>query len=494
MLRTSYLLSTAAIAVVVSLGDATAQDAIPSDGAVHPFRGDIDPFRGDIDPFRGDIDPFGGDINPNAGDINPFRGDIDPFYGDISPFWGDINPFWGDINPFRGDIDPFWGDINPFYGDINPNSGDINPFTDTSVIGDYWLNTGPLWGDINTAWSAAGSDDDQLELVSEQLVVMFNDARLVWDPAVMAYTGQGFDAAFLNPLLAEYGIDLDDEDSLEELDAYERSAFFLDWYDGLMAYSGMDRVDHWMPAVNWRPAITQDQGEGHDAIVGLLDTRISANDDNIAYLVNVGGYQTSSHGHGAAVASLIAARHDGEGVMGIAPRATVLAYNPFDASGTANLADVTTGVQTLFVLVANVVNMSLGYPGFVFNQQMADIFTDASMRPYEGNTVFVIAAGNDGVTQTGDVNWAADAATDNLIFVGSVDPTETISFFSNRPGEACLVVGNVCNEEDKLKYRFIVAPGELLLASDNNGGTTRVSGTSFAAPLVTGAISLIHDR
>ncbi len=43
-------------------------------------------------------------------------------------------------------------------------------------------------------------------------------------------------------------------------------------------------------------------------------------------------------------------------------------------------------------------------------------------------------------------------------------------------------------------YRYIVAPGELILVSDNHGGVTRVTGTSFAAPLVTGAIALLQDR
>jgi Subtilase family len=42
--------------------------------------------------------------------------------------------------------------------------------------------------------------------------------------------------------------------------------------------------------------------------------------------------------------------------------------------------------------------------------------------------------------------------------------------------------------------RFIVAPGELILVSDGAGGVTRMSGTSFAAPLVSGAIALIQDR
>ena len=42
--------------------------------------------------------------------------------------------------------------------------------------------------------------------------------------------------------------------------------------------------------------------------------------------------------------------------------------------------------------------------------------------------------------------------------------------------------------------RFMVAPGELILLPDGLGGFVRRSGTSFAAPLVSGAIALLHDR
>lgn len=518
MLRQFYLMSVASAAVLAPLNGAYAQETTDQPSAtaedlLYPLKGDIDPFKGDIDPFKGDIDPFAGDINPFAGDINPFRGDINPFYGDVSPFWGDINPFWGDINPFKGDIDPmsgdinpFWGDIDPFSGDINPQSGDIDPFSgdiqpfDGGLDGlrNYWETVGPQWGDINAQWGALGAygSDTQAAYASVltdlQSMVSFSDTN--WNSAVMSTTGQSFNVAFADPLFAKYGLDLSDASTLENLDAYDRSRFFMEWYDGLMAYSGMDRVDHWMPAVNWTPAITQDQGEGHDAIVGLLDVRISTSDDNIQYLSNLGGYDVSVNEHGAAVAGLIAARHDGEGVMGIAPRANVYAYSPFDNSGSASWKDVTDGIHVLADAGANVINMSLGYPNFVFHQKMANIFTDPSMSVHQDNTVFVIAAGNEGKTQTSDVNWDAGVSTDNLLLVGSVDPTLTVSYFSNRPGEACFSVNNTCNEQDKLKYRFLVAPGEMLLVSDNNGGTTRLSGTSFAAPLVTGAVSLIHDR
>ena len=333
-----------------------------------------------------------------------------------------------------------------------------------------------------------------LNTLRDDIQAMIDYSNTTWGAAVTAETGQSFQAGFADPLLAQYGIDLSNPASFENIDAATRSAFFLDWYDGLMAFSGTDQVDHWMPSVNWTPAITQDQGEGHDALVGILDVRISSTDNNVAFLQNVGGYNVSPNEHGAAVASLIAGRHDGEGVMGIAPNATVLAYSPFDASGSTNWTDVTTGVQTLAGLGANVVNMSLGLPTYTFHQDMADIFSSTTMQGYTDDTVFVLASGNDGVVQTTNVNWSATADASNLLIVGSVDPANNISFFSNTPGESCLLVNGTCSEENKLKYRFLVAPGELILVSDNAGGTTRLSGTSFAAPIVTGAVSLIHDR
>jgi len=493
MKRQSYLQSVAAAALMVSLEPAFAQqsgfDYTPTSSIL--ISGDIQPFSGDIDPFSGDIDPFSGEINPFSGDINPFRGDVDPFYGDISPFWGDIDPFWGDIDPFSGDIDPFWGDIDPFAGGTSPVTDGLEG------IGAYWKQVGPLWGDINSDWAALNSDNSNAAAntaLRDDIQSLVDLSATTWGAAVTAGTNQNFEAAFADPLLAKYGIDLDDPSSLANVSAIDRSRFFLEWYDGLMAHSGTDQIDHWMATINWTPSLTQDQGEGHDAIVGLLDVRISTTDDNVQYLQNVGGYTYSPNEHGAAVASLIAGRHDGVGVMGIAPRATVKAYSPFDSTGSSNWTDIQNGVNTLAYYGANVINMSLGIPTWTFHQNMADIFQDSFIQAFGADTVFVLASGNEGSVQTTDVNWSADAKFDNLLFVGSVDPNKNISFFSNTPGEACLTVNGVCDEANKLKNRFLVAPGELILVSDNNGGTTRLSGTSFAAPLVTGAVSLIHDR
>ena len=43
-------------------------------------------------------------------------------------------------------------------------------------------------------------------------------------------------------------------------DETDRALFFLEWYDGLMNFTGTDHVDHWMKTVNWSPALTRAQG------------------------------------------------------------------------------------------------------------------------------------------------------------------------------------------------------------------------------------------
>jgi hypothetical protein len=267
----------------------------------------------------------------------------------------------------------------------------------------------------------------------------------------------------------------------------------MDWYDGLMNYSGLDHLDWWMAAADWTPQVTKIQGAGAGTTIGLLDATVVGDPDIASNLTFASGYVNGLDGHGTSVASLMVAAHDGQGVMGIAPRASVVAYNPFDQTGTASFADVTKGILALKGAGASVINMSLGVSGWTLAPDWKDVFSAPGMGAVRQTTVFVLAAGNSGLSQTADVAW--DFANDPaLIVVGSIDPTSQISSFSNRPGMACLLDGGACYEKNRLYNRFIVAPGELMLVSDGKGGLERRSGTSFAAPLVSGAITLLHDR
>lgn len=433
-----------------------------------------------------------------------------PFYGNIDPFYGNIDPFYGNIDPFWGNIDPFWGNIDPFYGNIEPFWGNIDPFTATTLttapawgnIGTFWTNVGNYWKETNTLWGDAGtysSNPSGYQTVADRLKEISRLSETTWGAAVTSVTGQSFTAGFANPLFAKYGIDPNSPSSLAALSASQRSKFFLDWYDGLMNYSGRDRIDHWMHTVNWSPAITQQQGWGADTTIGLIDASLAGEADMIDNLKYSGGYTTLVSGHGAGVASLIAAAHDGKGVMGIAPNVQIAMYNPYSSTSGATWSDIRTGITALKGQGASIINMSLGEAGYAFSPDWNNVFANDAITPYKANTLYVVAAGNDGVSQTANIDWTQSVGTVFLV-VGSVDLNGNISQFSNRPGTACLTYDGTCfsnmglTDPGRLMKNFLVAPGELMLVADGQGGVVRRSGTSFAAPLVSGAIALLHDR
>lgn len=55
-------------------------------------------------------------------------------------------------------------------------------------------------------------------------------------------------------------------------------------------------------------------------------------------------------------------------------------------------------------------------------------------------------------------------------------------------------VSEGCTVGNRLMDRFIVAPGEMIRVYDDTGGVTRATGTSISAPIVSGAVALLHDR
>jgi hypothetical protein len=437
-------------------------------------------------PQQGTVTPYWGNLQPFYGNLQPFYGNLQPFYGNLQPFWGNLQPFWGNLQPFSGDLTQFWGVANPVTLPGAPNM---------TAQGQFWTTEGQAMGQTFSFWSGLGANAQasQYVTVAGKLQGIVADSRQFWGPAIQARTGQSFDVAFANPLFAKYGIDPNNPASLASMDQNSEARFFLDWYDGLMAYSGADRVDYWMKTANWSPVVSLQSGMGSGATIGLMDQTVVGDASIQQNIIKYSGVSNFTNGHGVAVASLIAAAWDGQGVMGIAPKASLIAYNPFDNSGTANWDAVTTGVQRLKAQGAGVVNASLGVPGETLDEGWNKAFMSlGSATQILKNTVFVIAAGNDGVSQNWDIQW--NPLSPAFIVVGSVNAQGQISNFSNRPGTGCLVKMLTCNPSEKLMNNFIVAPGELMLVDDGHGGTTRVSGTSFAAPLVTATIALIEGR
>ena len=456
-------------------------------------------------------------LDMRYGDIDAFYGDIVAFYGDIDAFWGDINPFYGDINAFWGDISPFYGDISAFWGDIGAFWGDIVAFDAAYLasIGTFWKTNSSLISSLDSTWATSTN----YTLVASGLQTLTNNA-------IVQFGSKGFSQSIANQVMARHGIQLSDPTTLQNLTQAQRAAFFIDWHDTVNSFSGIDHVDHWMGTVNWTPAVTQIQNERMTTVVGIIDSNFESG--NVVWNA---GSEYGLNGHGAGVASLVIGAHDGQGVMGIAPHALVTAFNPFDSTGTATWNDVGNGIlaikssSVLDTILginrrASVINLSLGEAGFVASQGLSDMFQRFDIRLFKDSTTYVIAAGNDGIAQSNNIDWGFTTTGKSVlpgytfqqalmmglpvtyvsesdtaaIFVGSVRPDGTISNFSNTPGNACLLDNGVCRPGNRLMDFFIVAPGELLLVNDGAGGVTRRSGTSFAAPLVSGAIALLHDR
>lgn len=470
-----------------------------------------------VKPMYGNIAPFYGHIDPFYGNITPFYGNIAPFYGNITPFWGNITPFWGNITPFTQPNDPatlaLYGTKNdPFWG-----SGPSNPYVTAnkygiaySQVGTFWAGEAANWQTVQTAWGKARTQADYQSLANLIQSSIVAPAGAFWGGAIKKAAGPtATSQTYLAKLVAQAGITFNADgtinaSSLAGVSETQRAVLFLGMYDTLMSLSGTGHVDWWMGATGWSPALAMTEGKtpagGVPPTIGMLDFAISADNKHLSKQITQYGSTEFSDGHGAAVGSLIMGSVDGSGVMGVMPAGSVnvIVYDPYDSTGTTNWTDVGTGIAALNTAIfkgksvpVGVLNASLGVPGWTLNPGWNDALTAAGAHGHD----LVIAAGNDGVTQTQNIAWNF-ATNPTILIVGSVGVDGTISNFSNRPGEACLLPTgtSVCTESNKLKYRFLVAPGELILVSDGKGGFVRQSGTSLAAPLVSGAIALLQNR
>ncbi len=225
----------------------------------------------------------GSDALANTGTVAPNR-PVVPLYGSISPFYGDINPFYGDISPFlrpdqsllRLDQPVLWrhqsvlgrhpallGRHQPVRRHGHAVLRDISPFWATSIpsppirspkaVQPFWQSAGPQWGNLNTNWGklqASGATD--YSGLQTQLNAFVGTSAKFWGAAVQQATGEDFDDGFAAPMFAKYGIDPNDPNSLANASVDTRSLFFLNWYDGLMNYTGVDHVDWWMPRCTGR--------------------------------------------------------------------------------------------------------------------------------------------------------------------------------------------------------------------------------------------------
>ncbi len=208
------------------------------------------------------------------------------------------------------------------------------------------------------------------------------------------------------------------------------------------------------------------QGEG--IRVGILDT--GADLKHLDLKVNVvGNYNAinpakqanDDNGHGTHVAGIVAALRNEIGTVGVAPKASLYPIKVLNASGSGYVSDVIAGIEWAVSKNLQIANMSFGASEDVLSLR------EAIQKARAAGMVLVAAAGNDYATVSYPARYP------EVIAVSAIDREEAIAKFSGRGEEIDLA-----------------APGVEIYSTYRNGGYATLSGTSMAAPFVSGVAAI----
>ncbi|SOC42681.1 S8 family peptidase [Ureibacillus acetophenoni] len=224
-----------------------------------------------------------------------------------------------------------------------------------------------------------------------------------------------------------------------------------------------------------------EKSKGNGITIAILDTGCDVNHPDLSTRI-IGGRNFTSddngqpdiytdyNGHGTHVAGTIAAIHNGDGVVGVAPESNLLIVKVLDKNGSGKYDRIINGINYAVEQKVDIISMSLGGPTNVPELHQA-------IQNAIANQVLVVcAAGNEGDGQSSSDEFAYPGSYNEVISVGSINLQRRSSEFSNSNNEIDLV-----------------APGEEILSTYLNGKYAKLSGTSMATPHVSGALALIKD-
>ncbi len=177
-------------------------------------------------------------------------------------------------------------------------------------------------------------------------------------------------------------------------------------------------------------------------------------------------FDDSWNSHGTHVAGVIAAELNGSGVVGVAPAASLYAIKVLDGGGLGYLSDVIAGIKWAIDNNMDIVNLSLGL------KNNSQALAEACAKAYEAGVLLVGAAGNTGTFEGGEVRYPA--LYPSVIAVGATNPDDAVYFKS--------AVGPDIE---------VVAPGAGIYSSKAYEDYGYLTGTSQAAPHVSGVAALI---
>ena len=204
-------------------------------------------------------------------------------------------------------------------------------------------------------------------------------------------------------------------------------------------------------------------------LIGVLDTGIDASHPDLKGKI-IGGFNTNGNdlkdevGHGTEVAGIIAANtNNDQGIAGITWNTKVLSLRITDEFGQARVSTVVHALEEAYNKGVKIVHVSLS------TNQFSQTLKDAIKETQDRGILVVSTSGNTGIQEL-----RYPAAFDGVIGVGAVDENKQLESYST------------IGEHVKL-----VAPGSFIYTTSTGSSYDHVTGTSFAAPQVTGAVALL---
>lgn len=238
------------------------------------------------------------------------------------------------------------------------------------------------------------------------------------------------------------------------------------------------------------------------------------------------------YSHGTHVAGIAAAALDGEGTTGVAPDAELLIGKVAWNNGFYEMSKLPEAIAWASENDADAINMSgnfnvdftykysvesIGtgvyrstdtrstYATAGYNNLMTDaLLPNIGKALTSGEAVAVFSAGNQGLDYpTFPAHYAIAEDSDGELVLGGQAliagnwdvRTNKIHRTSNRAGTMCFDVADdgSCNNDRRISDYYLLAPGINVAAPDKDGEYRINSGTSMAAPAVSGGVALIHQ-
>lgn len=249
-------------------------------------------------------------------------------------------------------------------------------------------------------------------------------------------------------------------------------------------------------------------GERDDVIVAIIDTgvdldhedlsgqfwvnanEISGNgidDDGNGFIDDMHGWDFQSNdnypddeddyniGHGTIAAGVIAAgSNNGFGIEGMSPNVKIMAIRAFSRTGTSSVKIMAEAIDYAVANGAQIINASWGGSATGLDAKPC---TDALMRAQRKGVIFVNAAGNYNTNTDVDAWFPGDADFDNIIVVAASTKDDKKWVGSNYGKRSV----------------DIAAPGTEIFTTLMGNRYDFVTGTSIAAPVVSGLIALMKS-